>query len=126
MARIFLLNTTRAANTKAHDILRARDHVVDEFSSTADTERVLAQRGADLLIIEALLLDDGVFEFLERVKGGSSTPVIILASGATCEDRIRGIEEGADDFVAEPCSWKELALRAESIIRRCRERTNGI
>jgi len=125
MARIFILNTTRSVSTKTYDILRARDHVVVEFSSTEDAERALAQRTPDLLIIEAQILDDCVFELLRRLKGGANPPVVILAPGAICEDRIRGFEAGADDVVHESCSLKELALRAESIIRRCRERTIG-
>ena len=87
MGRIFILNTARCVSTKLRDVLRARDHVVVEFSSTEDIERALAQRTADLVIIEAQLPDDGVHE---------------------------------------PCSWKELALRAESIIRRHSERTDRI
>ena len=126
MGRIFILNTARSVSTKTCDILRARDHVVTEFSSTEDAERALAQRTADLVIIEAQLPDDGVFKFLERLKDRTNFPVILVASRATCEDRIRGFEAGADDVVHEPCSWKELALRAESIIRRHLERSNGI
>jgi two-component system phosphate regulon response regulator PhoB len=60
----------------------------------------------------------GVFRELRRDSRTSNTPVIMLTARAQTEDRIQGLEAGADDYLTKPFSPKELMLRVQAILKR--------
>ena len=72
----------------------------------------------------AILLDvmlpgkDGFTILKELRNGGVSTPVLMLTAKGTTEDRVQGLDLGADDYLAKPLSFEELAARLRSILRR--------
>jgi len=75
----------------------------------------------DLVVLDLMLPGrDGyaVFKDLRRDSRTSRTPVIMLTARAQTEDRIQGLEAGADDYLTKPFSPKELLLRVQSILRR--------
>jgi two-component system, OmpR family, phosphate regulon response regulator PhoB len=75
----------------------------------------------DLIILDLMLPGrDGfsVLKELRRDNRTSDTPVIMLTAKAQTEDRIRGLEAGADDYLTKPFSPKELLLRVQSVLRR--------
>ena len=82
----------------------------------------LAQSEAPDLILLDLMLPgmDGVrlFKELRRFPGTRKTPVIMLTARAQTEDRVAGLELGADDYVTKPFSPKELMLRIKVALRR--------
>lgn len=57
-------------------------------------------------------------EFLEKLRRESSVPVIMLTAMGETEDRITGLEAGADDYLPKPFEPKELVLRIKNILRR--------
>src|SRR5690606_33990851 len=63
---------------------------------------------------------DGV-EALRRIRASSRVPVLMLTARGDDVDRIVGLELGADDYVAKPCTPRELAARLKAILRRVRE-----
>lgn len=81
---------------------------------------------------ELILLDQmmpgmdghGVLRELRRDSRTQNIPVIFLTAKAQAEDRIQGLELGADDYVTKPFSPKELVLRVASVLKRC-EHTPG-
>ena len=82
---------------------------------------VALREAPDLIILDLMLpgLDGyGVFKELRRDGRTSGTPVIMLTARAQTEDRIRGLEAGADDYLTKPFSPKELLLRVQSVLRR--------
>lgn len=77
--------------------------------------------GPDLIVLDLMLPGkDGysVFKDLRRDPRSSQTPVIMLTARAQTEDRIQGLEAGADDYLTKPFSPKELVLRVNAIMRR--------
>ena len=81
----------------------------------------------DLILLDLMLPGkDGfsVFKELRRDTRTSRTPVIMLTARAQTEDRIQGLEAGADDYLTKPFSPKELILRVQSVLRRS-EKTPG-
>lgn len=75
----------------------------------------------DLVILDLMLPGkDGysVFKELRRDSRTSHTPVLMLTARAQTEDRIKGLEAGADDYLTKPFSPKELVLRVHAIMRR--------
>ena len=80
--------------------------------------RLAAVRRPDLVLLDRMLPGlDGV-EVCRRLRAAHSVPVIMLTALGTEDDRILGLEAGADDYVTKPFSPRELVLRVRSVLRR--------
>lgn len=76
----------------------------------------------DLLVLDVTLPGASGVQLCERVRATSDVPIIMLTARTTEQDRIAGLLAGADDYVTKPFSPRELALRAQAIVRRTRDR----
>lgn len=84
-------------------------------------EKLALQERPSLIILDLMLPGkDGfsVFKQLRRDHRTAHTPILILTAKAQTEDRIKGLEIGADDYLTKPFSPKELVLRVQAILRR--------
>jgi DNA-binding response OmpR family regulator len=78
----------------------------------------------DLVLLDVMLPDMDGFEVLKMLRETSSTPVIMLTAKGEEEDRVRGLELGADDYITKPFSPRELVSRVKAVLRRT-ESTGG-
>jgi two-component system, OmpR family, KDP operon response regulator KdpE len=80
-----------------------------------------AVEAPDLIILDLLLPGaiDG-FEVCQRVRGFSTTPIIMLTARTREPDKLRGFSLGADDYITKPFSAKELLARVRAVLRRSR------
>lgn len=72
----------------------------------------------DLIILDLILPDMDGFETLKQIRSMSSVPVIILSAREASTDKVKGLELGADDYLAKPFSPNEVIARIEAIRRR--------
>jgi two-component system KDP operon response regulator KdpE len=72
----------------------------------------------DLVLLDVMMPEMDGFETLERLREISTVPVIMLTVKGDEEDRIRGLELGADDYVTKPFSPRELSSRIRAVLRR--------
>jgi two-component system KDP operon response regulator KdpE len=72
----------------------------------------------DLVLLNVMMPDMDGFETLQRLRSVSSVPVIMLTAKGDEEDRIRGLDLGADDYVTKPFSPRELLSRIRAVLRR--------
>ncbi len=72
----------------------------------------------DLVLLDVMMPEMDGFETLERLREISTVPVIMLTVKGDEEDRIHGLELGADDYVTKPFSPRELASRIRAVLRR--------
>jgi DNA-binding response OmpR family regulator len=73
----------------------------------------------DCLILDVMLPGrDGIEVLSELRAGGSPTPVLILSARGELEDRVRGLDLGADDYLTKPFAWSELLARLRACLRR--------
>ncbi len=72
----------------------------------------------DLIVLDVDLPGVDGFSILSAVRSKTKTPVIMLTAYGAEEHRIRGLRSGADDYVTKPCSFTELSLRIEAVLRR--------
>jgi DNA-binding response OmpR family regulator len=80
-------------------------------------------REFDLLLLDLVLPGRDGLEILREVRGLRPTlPIIILTARGEEADRVRGLNDGADDYVVKPFSVKELLARVEAVLRRSPER----
>ena len=97
-------------------------------SNGREALRALEMDPPDLMVLDLLLPEVSGFEVLETVRSSEETrrlPVVVLTARGDEQDRIRGFELGADDYIAKPFSPRELVLRVEAVLRRMGSGTNG-
>ncbi len=72
----------------------------------------------DLVLLDVMMPDIDGFEVLRRIREVSNVPVIMLTAKGEEDDRVRGLELGADDYVTKPFSPRELVSRVRAVLRR--------
>jgi two-component system response regulator CpxR len=82
--------------------------------------------GFDLMVLDVMLPGMDGFEILRRVRRESRLPVLMLTARGEDEDRIIGLELGADDYLPKPFNTRELVARVRAIMRRLEERRPGV
>ncbi|MGO1054228.1 response regulator transcription factor [Crossiella sp. CA198] len=88
-----------------------------------DGEQALAlfeQAAADLVVLDLMLPGIDGLEVCRRLRRHSAVPVVMLTALGEEEDRVAGLQLGADDYVTKPFSPRELVLRVNSVLRRLR------
>jgi DNA-binding response OmpR family regulator len=83
----------------------------------AGIERALAEHYS-LIMLDVMMPDTDGFEVLRRIRQQSRTPVLMLTARGDTQDRIRGLEMGADDYLPKPFDPAELVARIRAILRR--------
>ncbi|GAP20079.1 response regulator transcription factor [Leptolinea tardivitalis] len=72
----------------------------------------------DLILLDVMMPDIDGFEALQMIREFSSVPVIMLTAKGEEEDKVRGLELGADDYITKPFSPRELSSRVKAVMRR--------
>lgn len=72
----------------------------------------------DIAVVDVMMPGISGIEVLRRIRAKSSIPVLMLTGRGDDESRIQGLELGADDYVAKPCTPRELSARLRAILRR--------
>ena len=101
--------------------LRAEGYAVD-VAATAEEARWLATENPfDVLILDVMLPDGDGFTLCQGLRrAGNWTPVLMLTARDSVNDRVRGLDAGADDYLVKPHSFAELAARVRALVRRGR------
>ena len=99
--------------------LRAAGYVVDHAADGSQAEAALGAQRFDLLILDLGLPKIAGLDVLRRLRArNDDTPVLILTAGDSVEQRVRGLDIGADDFMAKPFALSELEARVRALVRR--------
>lgn len=75
----------------------------------------------DLLILDVMMPGETGFELTKRIRAVSNIPILLLTARGLPEDRIEGLERGADDYLLKPFEPRELLLRVASLLRRSQQ-----
>ena len=106
-------------------LLRGEGHAVDLVSSGEDADATLAAEPFDLVILDLGLPGMDGLDVLRRLRDRrTETAVLILTSRGALDDRVKGLNLGADDYLTKPFEIEEFEARVRALLRR-RARANG-
>ncbi|HQL37847.1 MAG TPA: response regulator transcription factor [Anaerolineaceae bacterium] len=91
--------------------------VVEAYRGMQALDKVRTEM-PDLVILDVMMPDVDGFEVLKTIRQASTIPVIMLTAKGEEDDRVRGLELGADDYVTKPFSPRELVSRVRAVLRR--------
>jgi DNA-binding response OmpR family regulator len=105
------------------DILTSglREHHIEVVAAGdfAEGQRRAALGQYGVIILDVMLPGGDGFELCSRIRGkGIGTPILMLTARGGVEDRVRGLEAGADDYLAKPFAFRELLARVRALSRR--------
>jgi two-component system response regulator QseB len=104
--------------------LRGQGHVVDWFTSGAQANEAMGDIGYDAVVLDLGLPDADGLVWMQRWRaGGWSLPIIVLTARDTVDQRIVGLDVGADDYLIKPISLHELDARLRAVMRRASGRS---
>jgi two-component system, OmpR family, phosphate regulon response regulator OmpR len=93
---------------------------VSTAETAAEARAKLEGLHFDLLILDVMMPGENGFDFARALRASSAVPILMLTARDEKESRIKGLEIGADDYLAKPFEPRELSLRVANILRRAR------
>ncbi len=92
---------------------------VTEAADGGEASRLLKAGGFDLCVLDRMLPGRDGIELLGQLRGrGDATPVLMLTARGTLNDRLQGLDGGADDYLTKPFAFAELIARCRALLRR--------
>jgi two-component system phosphate regulon response regulator PhoB len=101
--------------------LRSAGWEVDSVQNTADAWNYLQHKRPQVILLDWMLPDQSGLRLLSRIRADrnfSTLPVIMVTAKGMEEDKIAGLDQGADDYITKPFSPRELVARIKALIRR--------
>lgn len=124
--RILLVEDDELLVESTSRALRSQGWVVDATARGEPVPLSLRNDRYDLLILDIGLAGIDGFETLRRVRAqGQDLPVLLLTARDAVEDRVRGLEGGADDYLVKPFALSELIARSRALVRRSQARSGN-
>ncbi|WP_425039918.1 response regulator [Primorskyibacter sp. S187A] len=95
--------------------------LVSAARDAAHARRILTGLDFDLIVLDVMMPGEDGVSFTRSYRETAATPILLLTAKGETEDRIAGLEAGADDYLVKPFEPKELLLRINAILRRMPE-----
>ncbi|MAX32035.1 MAG: DNA-binding response regulator [Halomonadaceae bacterium] len=106
--------------------LQPLGNTVEVFRTYAEAQAALAHDRFDLILLDLGLPDGDGLDLLAALRDrGDTTPVLILTARDGVDDRVSGLDLGADDYLAKPFSLAELEARVRALLRRSQQRSDN-
>ena len=121
-ARLLLLEDERNVAETLIERLRAAGFAVMRAESVASARRAIAEGTFQVAVLDVGLPDGSGFDVARALREHApATAILFLTAHANAEDRIRGLELGADDYVGKPFHFRELLLRIQNCLKRAQD-----
>lgn len=109
-------------DTRLRELLRrylsTNGFLVTTAGDAAEARAKLGGLAFDLIVLDIMMPGESGLELTESLRRTSDVPILLLTARGESDDRIAGLEAGADDYLAKPFQPRELVLRMTSILRR--------
>ena len=117
-ATVLVVEDERKLRDLVRSYLERAGFTVLSTGSGAEAISLAAEASPDLVVLDLRLPDVPGETVAHELRAVAATPILMLTAKSAEEDRIRGLELGADDYVTKPFSLRELVLRVQAILRR--------
>src|SRR5919108_3414047 len=108
-----------------HKGLSENGYVVDVAANGIDGRHMALEGSYDLFLLDVMLPGIDGFGVLKSIRSRGNAPVLMLTARDKVDDRVRGLQEGADDYLVKPFAFSELLARIGALLRRGAP-TNGL
>lgn len=117
--RLLLVEDNQRLAETTKEGLEKESFTVDWFDTAGESEAAIDTVSYDAIVLDLGLPDGDGLDLLKQLRNkGSSTPVLILTARDGVEDRVRGLDGGADDYLLKPFAMEELIARIRALLRR--------
>jgi two-component system, OmpR family, phosphate regulon response regulator OmpR len=115
---ILVIDDDRRLRELLRKYLVDQNFLVSTAENAADAEAKLASLAFDVLIVDVMMPGEDGMSLTKRIRHSVGTPILMLTAMDDIDDRIEGLESGADDYLSKPFEPRELVLRIHNILRR--------
>ena len=116
--RILTVEDDERIRTAVKLALEDEGWTVEEAETGEDALNAFQRQPADVVLIDIMLPGVDGFGVLKALRAQANTPVLMLTARDRVEDRVRGLQEGADDYLVKPFAFSELLARVGALLRR--------
>lgn len=117
-AHLLIVDDDERIRSLLQKFLIRNGFLVSAARDAGHAERILSGLDFDLIVLDVMMPGEDGVSFCRRLRDTRDVPVLLLTAKGETGDRIKGLEAGADDYLAKPFEPKELLLRINSILRR--------
>lgn len=126
--RLLVVDDDGRLRTLLQKYLSENGYAVDTAESADSAREMLANNTYDLMVLDVMMPEETGLSFTESIRESNNPkhrylPILLLTALGESEERIEGLESGADDYLAKPFEPRELVLRIEKLIERCHPKT---
>jgi two-component system response regulator MprA len=126
MARVLVVDDEPAVRRALERALRLESHDVVLASDGEEALDALARQPADAVILDVLMPRLDGLEVCRRMRqAGDRTPILMLTARDAIDDRVSGLDVGADDYLVKPFALRELQARLRALLRRAGDGSDG-
>ncbi|WP_134678599.1 response regulator [Paracoccus ravus] len=118
LAHILVVDDDERIRTLLRRFLMRNGFLISTARDAAHARRLLAGLDFDLIVLDVMMPGEDGFSLTRDLRKRMSTPILLLTARGETEDRISGLESGADDYLPKPFEPRELLLRIAAILRR--------
>lgn len=125
--RVLLVEDEKRMAEALKEILRLEKYEVDCFSNGPDGLSAIESGIYDIIILDVMLPYMNGFEVAKRARSsGNTTPILMLTAKSELDDKVTGLDSGADDYLTKPFMTKELLARLRALARRTLGSANNL
>ena len=118
IAHILVVDDDDRIRNLVKDFLSQNKYLISTSANAEDAQKKINLIEFDLIVLDIMMPGMSGLEFISLNKKKIVTPILLLTARGDTEDRIKGFETGADDYLAKPFEPKELILRIKNILNR--------
>ena len=121
LAHILVVDDDEGIRSLVKKYLNENKYIVNTAKSAEDASKKIEIIKFDLIILDIMMPGKNGLEFIQENKKKLDTPIILLTAKGKANERVEGLELGADDYLAKPFEPKELILRIKNILSKTRK-----
>ena len=115
---ILIIDDDQKIRLLLKQFLENNGFIVTDAENTDEAKKIMKSLNFDLLVIDIMMPGQNGLDFLKEIRLTNSIPTLMLTAMSNPEDRLDGLEYGADDYMTKPFEPRELLLRIQNVLKR--------